>query len=129
MDLQTEIIAAETSDKIRLLGIPFIQLRSNGDSYINSLAARLLGFKHGDTLKFYRSADHKNWYIANDEQSGALIKKKSGLYKFCDTKNVKQIFDSYEITGKRANFPLQREVQTINNIRVLWMIPKPYNIE
>lgn len=128
MNESLEIIAAETSEKVRFNGVPFIQIRSNGDSYINAMAARLLGFNHGDTLRFYHTPDQQNWFIANDETNGALMKKASGLLKFCDTKNAKKILEAYQLTGKRANFNLQREVQIKDGIRVLWLIPKPYNI-
>jgi hypothetical protein len=122
------LIAAETSEKVRYANVPYIQLRLNGDSYLNAMAARILGFDHGDVLKFYHSEDLQRWHIANDPVSGAVIKKKSGLFKFCSTKTVRQIFQAYQIEGTRANFPISPEIQKVNGIPTLWMIPKPYNI-
>jgi hypothetical protein len=122
------LTAVETSDSIRLTG-PFVQLRLNGDSYLSSAAARMLGFNHGDVIRFYHNDDRTRWFVANDPICGATIKKASGLYKFCDIKVVRKIFASFNVTAKRANFPIYKDVVKQGELILIELIPKPQNVQ
>lgn len=117
----------EHSENIRLNSRPYIVFRINGPSYINKKAASLLGLENGCTMALYHTSDMQNWYIANDE-IGATVLKNGGLYRFCDTKAVKKIFKAYEIDGKKAFFQVSDTIQIINDKKVLYIIPKPFNI-
>lgn len=127
MSEEIELIPVETSEKIRLTSVPYMMLRKNGSSYINAKAASLLDLKHGDTIRFYHNTDKTKWFISNHQEQGANAQKSQGLYKFCDTKTVRQIFESYQIKTNKAMFPISSSVEVISDIKVLFIIPKPFN--
>lgn len=134
MDQDFDIVPFETSDKVRNVYSPYIQLKLGGDSYLNEKAAKLLGFTHFSLIKFHTGDNYSELFISSDSQSGALIRKKSGLYKFCDTNAVRTIFKVLNIQGTRANFPLSESVEEKRGpngvmLSVVFIIPKPYNIE
>lgn len=134
MSSDLDIIPLETSDRVRNTVTPFIQLRSNGDSYMSARAARLLGFEHGHVIRFFKTSDPKVWYISNDPVSGANIKKVKGLHRFCDVVTVRKIFEAFDINATRADFPVSPDVDKKmlpdgSVITVLFIIPKPYNIK
>lgn len=122
------LFAADTSETIRVNNIPFIQLSLNQYSYMNAKAARLLGFKHGDTLRFFHNFEKTQWYICNDSEAGAMVRKYDGLLKFSDRKNVRTIFDSFLISGTRVNFPVSDQIETFKSIKVIQIINKPFNL-
>lgn len=125
-----DLIKAEAPEKIRLNSRPYIVLKLNGSSYLNKKAASLLDLKNGDVLAFYHTADFQKWFIANDESSGATILKNGGLYRFCDTKIIKQIFKSYGIEGnKKAFFPTAGQIEIIGDKKTLFIIPNPFNVD
>jgi hypothetical protein len=114
------------SENVKLNSRPYVVLRSNGPSYINKKTASLLNLENNDSLALYHTPDFKNWYLANDE-IGATVYKANGLFRFCDTKLVKKIFNAFGITAKKAFFPVADQVQIINDKKVLYLIPKPFN--
>jgi len=123
-----DLTAVETSDKVRLTG-SYMQLRANGDSYLSQTAARMLGFNHGDVIRFYHNADLSRWFVSNDPIQGATIKKNGGLYKFCDTNTVKMIFNSMNLKVTRANFMFFKDLVKQNDLVFLEVNPKPHNIK
>lgn len=127
MNEEIELIPVETSEKIRLNSVPYCMLRTNGSSYINSKAASLLELKHGDTLRFYHNTDKTKWFISNHQEQGANAQKSQGLFKFCDTKTIRQIFESYQVNSKKTMFPISSSIEVISGIKVLFIIPKPFN--
>ncbi len=129
MNPEPEIIAGETSEKMKLSGVPYLMLRLDGSSYVNKKAASLLELKHGDLLRFYYTVDLKEWWVANHPSAGANIQKSSGLYKFCDLKNIRKLFDALDLPGKKAFFRLASNVQQIHGTPALFIIPKAYNNE
>ena len=122
------LIAAQTSENIRVPGLAFLCINTKGVSYVNQKAGRLLGFKHGDTLRFYHTADLSAWYIANDQNAGATLYKYSGLLRFCDTPRACDIFRAFQVPGFRANFPVAEYATEIDGLMVLQLINKPFNI-
>jgi len=127
------IIPMETSDLVRNTQTPFVQLRANGYSYMSKKAVMLLDFKHGDMIRFNRIGD-RGLCISNDPVYGASVRKFSNLYKFCDVNAVRNIFKVFNLDCTRANFPLASEVEEKtdlegNIIKVLFLIPNPYNIK
>ena len=134
MSFEPEIIPVDSSDRIRNTSTPYMQLRLNGNSYVNKRAARMLGIDHGSMLRFYQTGDPKIWFISNDEHLGAGLRKVSGLYKFCDVVIVRKVFKAFGIEGTRADFPLAAEVEKRlgpdgEEITVLFIKPHPYNIK
>lgn len=127
MNEEIELIPVDTSEKIRLTSVPYMMLRTNGSSYINAKAASLLDLKHGDTIRFYHNADQSKWFISNHQEQGANTQKSQGLFKFCDTKTVRKIFNSYNINTKKSMFPISSSIELISGIKVLFIIPKPFN--
>lgn len=125
---QISLIKAPTSEKVRLNFRPYIVLTLKGSSYLNKKAASLLDLKHGDVLAFYQSSDGQKWFIANDNTSGAEVRKNGGLFRFCETKIIKRILESYGVNGKKAFFPVAEEIEEIDGIKVLLIIPKAYNV-
>ena len=122
------LVKFEHSEKIRLPR-PYISMRRNGACYVSSKVASLLDLKHGDTISFSSTEDRQNWYLTNDPDSGALIKKDSGLYRFCDSRLVRKIFVAMGIKGNKVCFPISSEVEKIGDKKYLFMLPKPYNEE
>jgi hypothetical protein len=122
------LIKTQVSNQIRVKHIPQVVLKLNGASYLNKKAASLLDLKPGDTLVFYHTPDFKSWYIANDGVNGVTVNKSGSLYKFCDTKRIRQIFEAYGIVGKKAFFPTEDRLQESNGIKSLYIIPKPFNV-
>lgn len=133
MDQDFDILPVETSDKVRNTLTPYLQLRSNGNSYLNEKAAKLLGFTTGSLIKFHCTRDLSEWYISSDPMNGALVRKVSGLYKFCDTRTIKKVFEAFDLKCTRADFPISGAVQEKkgpdgNLISLVFIVPKPYNI-
>lgn len=122
------LIAAETSEKIRYANVPYIDLRVNGYSYINAKAARMLGFEHQHVLRFHYTEDLQKWFIANDPAQGATLNRDKGLYKFSDSKNVRLLFKSLQLDATKARFNLSTQTDLINGLTLLFITPKPYNI-
>ncbi len=132
MSEQVEIIAVETSEKVRFTG-PFMSIRLNGYSYVNKKVASLLQLNHGDTVRFYHNADKTVWYIANDPIAGATIKKIAGLYKFCDLSQARKILRALHVPGTRASFPIGSQIETLQTSegprKVLFINPNFFNAE
>lgn len=124
------LIKAEVSERIRVNFRPYLVLLTNGQSYLNKKAAALLDIKDGDTLAFYISEDKTSWYMVNDAHSGAGISKKQGVFKFCDTKLAKRIFDTYKVPGKKkAFFYLGDCLQEFSGVKALYINPNAFNID
>jgi hypothetical protein len=116
------------NETVKLVLRPCIVLRNNGASYLNKKAASILNINNGDIIAFYNTPDLKNWYIGPDE-IGVTVLKNRGLYRFCDTKLVKKIFASYNIQGNKAFFPVSEKLEQLGELKVLYIIPKPFNID
>lgn len=112
------------------LNRPYMVLRLDGSCYINKKVASLLNLNHGDALSFSCTDDQQNWYIANDEHCGATVNKNGGLFRFCDLKLVRKVFNAYQMNDvKKAFFPISDKLEEIDGKKYLFVIPKPYNIE
>lgn len=134
MDQDFDILPIEVSDKVKNTYGPYLQLRSNGNSYLNEKAAKVLGVVHESTIRFHFSRDMSSFYISSESSDGHIVRKASGLYKFSATKQVREIFKALNIEGTRANFPMANSLEERrdpkgNLIYVVFVSPKPYNIE
>jgi hypothetical protein len=133
-----EIIAFETSSKVKLSGVPYMMLRLNGSSYLNKRAAALLNLQHGDVVRFFFKKDLSTWWIGNHPVNGAAVQKNGGLFKFCDVPAIRMLFDHLGIKGPdpkktKAFFILGTELEQIDvagvPYKVLFVKPKPINLE
>lgn len=134
MDQDFDILPIEVSDKVKNTSGPYIQLRLNGNSYLNEKAAKLLGVVHESLVKFHFSRDMSSFYISSESSDGHIVRKASGLFKFCASKQVRKIFKALNIEGTRANFPMATSIEERrdpegNLISLVFVFPKPYNIE
>lgn len=129
MNQETELIQFNTDDRVRFGSRPYVVLRANGSSYINSKAASLLEINPGDVLGLMCLSDFKSWYLTNNGDYGANLHKNRGLLKFCDLKSVRKIFEVYEIDGVKAHFLCADKLTTFGEKKGLYIIPKPYNLK
>lgn len=132
MTKAADIIALGTSDQVRNTSTPYVQLRLNGNSYMNAKAARLLGVDHLDMIRFYKRSANE-WFIGKDPAIGATVRKNAGLYKFCAVKWVREVFNAMELDATRADFRTAATLEPIATIEGetegLFLIPNPYNLK
>lgn len=125
--MELEIKRFDHSTGIKLTARPYVVLCANGPSYLSKKAVDLLGLKDLDTVALYYNTDFTKLFFVNDDECGAQIRKNSGLWRFCDTKAVKKIFEALNITVKQVHLPLGSTIEIISEKKALFIIPKPYN--
>ena len=126
---QTEIIRFNHGSNVKMLNRSYIVVNNNGTCILSKRAAEALNLVDLDTVAIYHNQTKTKFFLVNDAECGAQIRKNSGTFRFCDTKALNLIFVGYSLTAKKATLLLGTEIQTINEKKALEIINRPFNIK
>ena len=99
-----------------------VSLSTTGASYLSKKAADLLNINELDIIAIYWNKEFTQLYFVNDGYQGATIKKNNGLWRFCDTKTVKQLFTGINLKKTKHTFKLSSKLEFINTNKALQII-------
>lgn len=119
----------EHSTDVKIIGMPYITVLSSGTCYLNNRAAKILNLKNLDTIALYHNTEKTEFYFVNDTECGAQTRKNSGMYRFCDSKAVRLLTQTLNISASKFSLILSNDTKQINGFNALQIKLRPFNVK
>lgn len=126
-----DIPEMDYSEEVRFGSRPAVTFYLGSASYFNKKASSILDLHNEDILGIFYHEPSGKWFIGNGFDKGINVRKDQSNFKFCDSKNIRRLFNHYQIKGRKASFLLGSELEKVSNpeVKVLLIKPKPFNIK